>query len=388
MTEAARVREERGIEVGRDVRGDGCVERAQQGIHNLPRGARDGIDEVDRAESLTADVMIDVHDIARLLHERAFLAEPRHRRAIEREQRVERRRRLLEHLVSRQIVQQPWHGSGRHRVDPFARVSHRQCESQGGSEAVGVCILVRQAADVVALVDDARDLAHHVLEPGPLRCGHRHGAGSSSGLASSGDAPRSRSIALMCTLYAIDSSSSKWRRGMKRRFSSRLPNWARTKPSAWRMAVTTACRSASSPTALTMTRASRRSDVTRTLLTDASRTRGSFISRIISALISSRSCSATRSRRGGRAEWRRDSGRLVDLDLLDMTITDAGSGVLLFYGVRFDQVALGEVVEIAQSDAAIVAASHLAHIILEALEVGDAAARDLAGPTYHATGRA
>ena len=66
------------------------------------------------------------------------------------------------------------------------------------------------------------------------------------------------------------------------------------------MAPTTARRCSSSPMAEIITVALRRSEVTRTRDTDASRIRGSFISVSISEEISWRSCSATRSGRGTR----------------------------------------------------------------------------------------
>ena len=66
------------------------------------------------------------------------------------------------------------------------------------------------------------------------------------------------------------------------------------------MASTTAWRSGSSPTAEIITVAMRRSGAILTRETDASRTRGSFISVTMSDESSWRSCSAMRSGRGGR----------------------------------------------------------------------------------------
>jgi len=83
VTEAAGVSEQSRVQVGSDVGGDRCADGGQQAMHHLPGGAGPGIDEVDGAERLVADVMVDVHDRRGGADEVLLVAEALHRRAVE-----------------------------------------------------------------------------------------------------------------------------------------------------------------------------------------------------------------------------------------------------------------------------------------------------------------
>src|ERR1700680_2514337 len=65
----------------------------------------------------------------------------------------------------------------------------------------------------------------------------------------------------------------------------------------------------------------------------------------------------------------------------------SSSGVLLLNRISLEDVSLRKIVEIRQRDAAVVAASHLADVVLESLQVGDAAASDLLAGAQHAADR-
>ena len=169
--------------------------------------------------------MVDVDHRAGMLDLGAALAEAPEGGAVEGEDDVaERRAADLDRLESGQVLEQARQRIGDDHANLPAHRAQRDGKAEGAPEAVGVGILVREAGDLIGAVDDGADRFHDVLEGRPGGgCGDGH-SGTSTG-ASAGRSPsRSLRSVLTLTLYAIDSSSSKWSRGMLRRFSSRLPS--------------------------------------------------------------------------------------------------------------------------------------------------------------------
>src|ERR1700730_8475704 len=64
-----------------------------------------------------------------------------------------------------------------------------------------------------------------------------------------------------------------------------------------------------------------------------------------------------------------------------------GLGVLLLDRISLEDVSLRKIIEIRQRDAAVVAAGHLTDVVLEPLQVGDAAASHLLAGAQHAAHR-
>ena len=170
-------------------------------------------------------MVVDVDHRAGSLDFAAALAEPPERGAVEGEDGVaEWRSTGLHRLEAREMLEEPWQRFRDDDTNIAATRAQCQREPERGAEAVGIGVLVRQARDLGRAVDDLADRVHHVLEARPGGgCGDGHSGTSTA--ASAGRSPaRSLRSVLTLTLYAIDSSSSKWSRGMLRRFSSRLPS--------------------------------------------------------------------------------------------------------------------------------------------------------------------
>jgi hypothetical protein len=201
MAEAARVREQRSVKVGGDVGGNGRAERGKEVVHHLAGGAGGHLDEVDRAEALVADVVVDVHHCRRPLDQVLPVAEAGRRRAVEGEQRVDIVWGALgNRREAGQVVEQAGHGRRHEHVHVPAHGAHGQRESKGGPQAVSVGILVGQARDDAGAVEDGADVVDDVLEARPGRDGGGHSAAPETGSASAAGGSRSRSMLLMCTL--------------------------------------------------------------------------------------------------------------------------------------------------------------------------------------------
>ena len=170
-------------------------------------------------------MVVDIDHDARVLDLGTALAEPAERGAVEGEHRVaERRSAHLDGLEAGQVLEQPRERFGDHDTNPLSDAAQRDREAERGPEAVGVRVLVRQTGDLIGGLDDGADRVDDVLETWP-DSGGCYGHSGTSTTASAGRSPASslRSV-LTRTLYAIDSSSSKWSRGTLLRFSSRLPS--------------------------------------------------------------------------------------------------------------------------------------------------------------------
>ena len=144
-------------------------------------------------------MVVDVDHRAGALDLGAALAEPPERGAVEGEDGVaERRSAGLDDLEAGQILEHPRQRLGDDHADVAARGAQRQREAEGGAEAVGVGVLVRQARDLGRAVDDPADRVDDVLEARPDGgCGDSHSGTSTT--ASAGRSP-ARSLRSVLTL--------------------------------------------------------------------------------------------------------------------------------------------------------------------------------------------
>jgi hypothetical protein len=225
VPEATRVGEQGGVEVRRHRGADRRAELAEQLVDHLARGAGARVDEVDGPERGVAEMVVDVDNRGGTLDLGAALAEPTQGCAVEREDRVaERCPTGFDGLEARQVLEQPGERFGDDHPDFLPEAAQRDGERERRAEAVGVRVLVREACDPVGVRHDPADGVDDVLETWPDSGGCDGHSGTST-TSSAGRSPaRPLRSVLTLTLYAIDSSSSKWSRGTLRRFSSRLPS--------------------------------------------------------------------------------------------------------------------------------------------------------------------
>src|ERR1700687_1827056 len=294
VTEAAGVGEQGDIEVGRHRLGDRIPEVIEHLHDHLAHRRCLRLDDVDIPEPRVRRMVVDVDD--RRVCRNLLDAVPG---AFEISG-IEEEHQLRVDAVWRfgldvfEAGQKFVHlGKGRRDEHPhvFARGAQSLGEREAAPERVAVGILVTEDQDPLVGVDELLDLA---VDVGCL-------LGGSYDLPSPPSAPLCGSTSfnnsLMWTLYSIEESSSKRISGENLRFCSLRPSSWRIRPLADTSPASDSFCCSGFPSTLTRTRADLRSGDMRTDVMLTNPIRGSFSSRRMMDMISSRTCSPTWSAR-------------------------------------------------------------------------------------------